>query len=63
MEIIKRKPGGRPKINDATKDLVVKLYNEDTMSCLEIAKACNISKSSVFRIIAERRQMNAESES
>lgn len=63
MEIRKRKPTGRPPINSETKDLVVRLYNEDTMTCMQIAKACNISKASVFRIINERRQkQNGEEE-
>mgnify|MGYP002707028565 CR=1 FL=1 len=65
MEVItrKRKPTGRPPINPETKDLVVRLYNEDTMTCVQIAKACNISKASVFRILNERRQkQNGEKE-
>lgn len=57
---IKNKRRGRPSINEETKDLVVRLYNEDTMTCMQIAKACNISKASVFRIINERRQMHEE---
>lgn len=60
MEIRKRKPTGRPPINEETKDLVVRLYNEDTMTCVQIAKACNISKASVFRIMNERRQKSNE---
>jgi len=55
MEIRKRKPTGRPKINKATENLVVRLYNEDKMTCAEIAQACNISVRSVFRIMNERR--------
>lgn len=50
----KRKPTGRPPINNMTKDLVVRLYNEDTMTCKQIAEACNISERSVSRIIKER---------
>ena len=49
MNIRKRKP-----INDITKNLVVKLYSEDDMTCDEIAKTCNISKSSVFRIVKQK---------
>lgn len=61
MEIVrKRKPTGRPPISEETKDLVVRLYNEDTMTCVQIAKACNISKASVFRIVNERRQKSNE---
>ena len=63
VEIRKRKPTGRPPINKETKDLVVRLYNEDTMTCVQIAKACNISKASVFRIMNERRQkLNEQAE-
>lgn len=54
--------GGRPPIREETKDIVVKLYNEDRLSCMQIARACNISKSSVFRIIAERRANEADGE-
>lgn len=54
MEIRKRKPTGRPPINDTTKNLVLRLYDEDGMTCAEIAKACNISRSSLFRIVQER---------
>ena len=63
VEIRKRKPTGRPPINEETKDLVVRLYNEDTMTCVQIAKACNISKASVFRIMNERRRkLNEQAE-
>lgn len=54
-EIRKRKSTGRPKINDETRGLVVRLYNEDTMTCTQIAKACNISRASVFRIMNDER--------
>lgn len=54
MEIRKRKPTGRPPINQNTKDVVWKLYNEDTMTCKQIAEACNISLRSVYRITSER---------
>lgn len=50
----KRKPTGRPPINEMSKDLVVRLYNEDTMTVKQIAEACNISERSVYRIINER---------
>lgn len=53
--IRKRKPTGRPRINELTRDLVVRLYNEDTMTCKEIAKSVGISEASVFRIVNERR--------
>lgn len=57
MEIKKRKPTGRPAINDMTKQLVIRLYNEeDSMTCDEIAKACNISRASVFRIMNDERK-------
>ena len=56
MEIRKRKPTGRPPISEVTKNAVIKLYNDNSMTCEEIAKACNISKSSVFRIIKKERE-------
>lgn len=46
--------GGRPRISDETKTLVRKLYCEDNMTCKEIAKACNISEASLYRIMQER---------
>lgn len=45
---------GRPGISEATKELVVRLYNED-QPCKRIAEACNISEASVFRIIRNER--------
>lgn len=58
VEVIRRrKPTGRPRINELTRDLVVRLYNEDTMTCKEIAKSVGISEASVFRIVNERRQV------
>lgn len=56
MEIKKRKPTGRPPISETIKNAVIKLYNDDSMTCEDIAKVCNISKSSVFRIIKKERQ-------
>lgn len=44
---------GRPATNQATVKLVTRLYNEDEMTCEEIAMACNISKSTLFRILRE----------
>lgn len=62
MEIIKRKPTGRPRISEETRNLVIRLYNEDSMTCQQIAKACNISESSLHRIINERRLMDEQKE-
>lgn len=60
----RRKPTGRPPINDMTKTLVRKLYEENKMTCKDIAAACNISTRSVFRILDEERtDVNAEGES
>ena len=56
MELKERSKGGRPRINGQTRALVVRLYNEDELSCREIAQACNISKSSLHRIIREERR-------
>lgn len=58
VEVVRRrKPTGRPRINELTRDLVVRLYNEDTMTCKEIAQSVGISEASVFRIVNERRQV------
>ena len=45
---------GRPRIPEETRDLVVRLYNED-MPIEKIAKSVQISQASIFRIIKERR--------
>lgn len=49
--------GGRPSIHKETKDLVCKLYDEDRMTCEQIAKACNISVSSLYNILRERTEV------
>ena len=46
--------GGRPPISAETKNLVLRLYDEDKMTCEQIAKSCNISVSSLYRIMRER---------
>lgn len=51
---IKRRRVGRPSISDETKKLVVRLYNENEMTCGEIAATCKISTSSLFRILKEK---------
>lgn len=48
---------GRPKTSMVTADLVVKLYNED-YPVADICEACKISRSTVYRILRERRQAN-----
>lgn len=58
----KTKMMGRPKIPQLTRDLVIRLYNEDEMSCKDIAIACNISIASLYSIIREWRQDNAKEE-
>lgn len=60
MEIKHRKQTGRPRLSEETRELVVKLYVENEMTCKDIAIACNISESSVFRIMRERRTQNEE---
>lgn len=49
---------GRPRIDEKTRNLVVTLYNQDNLTCEQIAKACNIGRTSVFRIINERSVTN-----
>lgn len=61
MVIERKNRGGRPSISEETKALVVRLYNEDSMTCKDIAAACRISEASLHRIIRERRrEENAE---
>jgi helix-turn-helix domain of resolvase len=49
-----KKRTGRPPISEELKDLVVELYKTD-MKCEDIARKCNISKTSLFKIVKERR--------
>lgn len=53
-KIIEKRRGRRT--NQATKDLVIKLYNEDELTCKEIANACNISERTLYAIVAEARK-------
>lgn len=53
-KIIEKRKGRRT--NQATKDLVIKLYNEDELTCKEIANACNISERTLYTIVAEARK-------
>lgn len=45
---------GRPRLTEERADLIVKLYNED-MTIREIAKSCNVSTSTIYRVLRERR--------
>ena len=49
----KKRAAGRPSINNYTKTLVRRLYNEGQWTCEQIAMACNISKASLYRIMGE----------
>ena len=53
-KIIEKRKGRRLK--QATRDLVIKLYNEDELTCKEIANACNISERTLYTIVAEARK-------
>lgn len=53
---------GRRGITEDIKNRVENLYNNDNLTCVEIAKVCNISESSVFRIMRERRQIMHDEE-
>lgn len=55
----KRKAGRKP-IDDEVKERVVKLYVDGELTIDEIGRACKVSKSSVFRILRERRAEDAE---
>lgn len=49
----KKRTAGRPSINNYTKILVKRLYDEGQWTCAQIALACNISKASLYRIMNE----------
>lgn len=59
MGELKRRAGRRP-IKQEVKERVVKLYAANELTIDEICKVCEVSKSSVFRILRERRTENAE---
>ena len=50
---------GRPKTSRVTEDLVVRLYNED-YPVADICEACKISRSTVYRVLRERRAEGGE---
>lgn len=52
-ELVRKK--GRRGIDSKTKERVVELYQADELTVPEIARACKVSESSVFRIMRERR--------
>lgn len=45
---------GRRGITEDVKKRVESLYEDDKLTCTEIAKVCGISRASVFRIMHER---------
>lgn len=53
MTTAAKKRTGRPAINNYTKTLVRRLYDEGQWTCAQIAMACNISKASLYRIMSE----------
>lgn len=61
MAELKRRAGRRP-IKQEVKERVVKLYAANELTIDEICRACEVSKSSVFRILRERRTGDAEAE-
>lgn len=64
METSKKtnKAKGRPRVNELTRELVGRLYDEDKMSVKEIAQSVNIGEASVYRIIRERRYVYEQKE-
>lgn len=51
---------GRPKTSKVVEDTVVRLYNED-YRVAEICEVCKISRSTLYRILRERRaEQNGE---
>lgn len=61
-EAMRRKPGRKP-IKQEVKERVVRLYAADELTVDEICRVCGVSKSSVFRILRERRSTDGEEES
>lgn len=57
-ELIRKK--GRRGIDAKTKERVYELYQADELSVPEIARVCQISERSVFRIMEERRAKHGE---
>lgn len=49
----KKRATGRPPVNNYTKILVRRLYDEGQWTCKQIALACNISTASLYRIMNE----------
>lgn len=60
-ELPKRRAGRKP-IKPETKDRIVRLYVADELTVSEICRVCGVSKSSVFRILRERRAENVKGE-
>ena len=61
IDLTKRRAGRKP-IRQEVKDRVVELYAAGELTIDEICGACGVSKSSVFRILRERRTEDGEAE-
>lgn len=55
----RRVRNGRPKTSKVVEDLVIKLYNDD-YRVADICEACKISRSTLYRILRERRAENGK---
>ena len=62
MTELQGRKAGRKPIKKEVKDRVVKLYVANELTIDEICRACQVSKSSVFRILRERRTEDVETE-
>lgn len=58
-ELTGRKAGRKP-IKGEVKNEVVRLYAAGELTVDEICRVCGVSKSSLFRILRERRAKDAE---
>jgi AraC-like DNA-binding protein len=52
----RKRKAGRPAMSEMTKDIIVKLYNED-YAIADICDACKISETTLYRILKERREV------
>lgn len=50
-----KRPVGRPRINQEIRNKALELYDNDNMTCKDIAKVCGISTRSLYRILDEER--------
>lgn len=56
----RKSKGGRPRLSETTRDIIVQLYNAD-YKIADIETACHVSRDTIYRILRERRaEQNGE---